>query len=40
MQLTDVERAEPDPSLFQPSESYTIEEQYPNQQNLSLPDNP
>jgi hypothetical protein len=40
MRLTDVERGEPDPSLFQPPEGYTIKDQNPSQQNVSLPDNP
>jgi len=32
-ELTDIERGEPDPALFQPPEGYTIKDQYPNQQN-------
>jgi hypothetical protein len=38
-QLIDVQRGEPDPALFQPPEGYEIKDQYPNQQNVSLPDN-
>jgi hypothetical protein len=33
MELTDIERGEPDSSLFQPPEGYTVRDQYPNQQN-------
>jgi hypothetical protein len=33
MELTDIERGEPDPALFQPPAGYTIKDQYPNQQN-------
>ncbi len=33
MELTNIERGEPDSSLFQPPEGYTIKDQCPNQQN-------
>ena len=33
MELTDIERAEPDPALFQVPEGYTVKDQYPQQQN-------
>jgi hypothetical protein len=33
MELTDIERGEPDPALFQVPEGYTVKDQYPNQQN-------
>jgi hypothetical protein len=32
-ELTEIERGEPDPALFQPPEGYTIKDQYPNQRN-------
>jgi len=32
-ELTDIERGEPDPALFQVPEGYTVKEQYPGQQN-------
>jgi len=32
-ELTDIDRGEPDPALFQAPEGYTIKDQYPNQQN-------
>ena len=33
IELTEIERGEPAPSLFQPPEGYTVKEQYPGQQN-------
>jgi hypothetical protein len=33
MELTDIERGEPDPAVFQAPEGYTVKDQYPNQQN-------
>ncbi len=33
MELTDIERGEPDPALFRPPEGYTVKDQYPNQKN-------
>jgi hypothetical protein len=33
MELTDIERGEPDPSLFQVPEGYTVKDQYQGQQN-------
>lgn len=33
MELTDIERGEPDPALFQPPEGYTVKDKYPDQQN-------
>lgn len=32
-ELTEIERGEPDPALFQPPEGYTIKDRYPGQQN-------
>jgi hypothetical protein len=32
-ELTDIERGEPDPALFQVPEGYTVKDKYPNQQN-------
>jgi hypothetical protein len=33
VELTEIERGEPDPALFQPPEGYTVKDQFPNQQN-------
>lgn len=33
MELTDIERCEPDPALFQPPEGCTVKDKYPDQQN-------
>jgi hypothetical protein len=33
MELTNVDRGEPDPTLFQPPAGYTVKEQFPGQQN-------
>jgi hypothetical protein len=32
-ELTEIDRGEPDPALFQPPEGYTVKDQYPNRQN-------